>query len=66
MERVTTIEVVFLYQWRVGVEQSGEGSLLWRCGFNASVSAREGRRRDEALPEDESEVANSRFNGKEA
>jgi hypothetical protein len=39
---------------------------LLLCGFNTSVSAREGRRQDEALPEDEVEGANSSwFNGKE-
>jgi hypothetical protein len=39
--------------------------MLWWCGFNASTSAREGRRRDKALPEDEAEVTSSSlFNGK--
>jgi hypothetical protein len=33
--------------------QSGEGGLLWWCGFNVSVSGREGRRQDEVLAEDE-------------
>jgi hypothetical protein len=42
----------------VGVKQSGEGGLLWWCGFNASVSTQEGRQRDEALPKDEAETAN--------
>jgi hypothetical protein len=51
----------------VGVRRSGEGRLLWWCGFNASISAREGRQRDEALLEDEAEAASSSwFNGKEA
>jgi hypothetical protein len=43
----------------VGVGRSEEGSLRRWCGFNASVSAREGRRRDKALPEDEVEAASS-------
>jgi hypothetical protein len=65
--RVTTIEMIFLKQWWVGVRRSGEDSWLWWCGFNAFVSAREGRQWDEALPEDEAEVASSSwFNGKEA
>jgi hypothetical protein len=43
-----------------------EGGLLWWCGFNASVSVREGKRRDEALPKDEAEaVSLSWFNVKE-
>jgi hypothetical protein len=37
------------------------------CRFNASVSAREGRWQDEALPEDEAETVSSHsLNGKEA
>jgi hypothetical protein len=43
----------------VGVERSEEGSLRWWCKFNALVSAREGRRRDKALPEDEVEAVSS-------
>jgi hypothetical protein len=43
----------------VGVGRSGEGGLLWWCGFNASVLARKGRRRDEALSEDKAEAASS-------
>jgi hypothetical protein len=35
------------------VGRSGEGGLLWWCGFNISVLGREGRRRDEVLSEDE-------------
>jgi hypothetical protein len=51
----------------VGVGQFGEGSLRRWYGFNASVSTREGGRRDEALPEDEAETASSSWlNGKEA
>jgi hypothetical protein len=38
--RVANIEMIFLYQWRVRVGQSGEGSLRWCCGFNASASIR--------------------------
>jgi hypothetical protein len=50
----------------VGVGQSGEGGLLWWCGFNASILARDGRCRDEALPKDEAEAAiSSWFNEKE-
>jgi hypothetical protein len=37
VRRVVTVEVIFLYQWRVRVKQSGEGDLLCWCGFNASV-----------------------------
>jgi hypothetical protein len=36
--------------------RSGDGGQWWWCGFNALVSAREGRRRDKALPEDEAEA----------
>jgi hypothetical protein len=51
----------------VGVERSSENGLLWWCGFNASVSTQEGRRRDEVLPEDEAEAASSSwFNEREA
>jgi hypothetical protein len=42
---------------RVGWSKEG-GQMRW-CRFNASVSAREGRRRDEALSEDEAEAASS-------
>jgi hypothetical protein len=41
-------------------------ALLWWYRFSASVSAREGRRWDEALPEDEVGAASSWFKGKEA
>jgi hypothetical protein len=51
------VEMTFLYQWRVKIERSGEGDRWPWCGFNASVSAREGRRQDEVLPEDEAEAA---------
>jgi hypothetical protein len=37
----------------VGVGWFREGGLLWWCVFNASVLTRDGRRWDEALPEDE-------------
>jgi hypothetical protein len=44
-----------------------EGGLLWWCRFNILVSAREGRRWDEALLGDEAEaVSSSWFNGNEA
>jgi hypothetical protein len=36
-----------------------EGSRWWWCGFNASISARERRRRDEALSEDETDAVSS-------
>jgi hypothetical protein len=49
----------------VGVEWFEEGGQRRWCGFNTSVSAREGRRRDEALSEDEAEAASSSWlNGK--
>jgi hypothetical protein len=45
---------------------SGSGRRRW-CRFKTLVSAREGRRRDEVLSEDEAEVANlSWLYGKEA
>jgi hypothetical protein len=48
------------------IRRSRKGGLLWWCGCNISVSAQEGRRRDEALPEDKVEIASSSwFNGKE-
>jgi hypothetical protein len=51
----------------VEVRRSEEGSLWRWCVFNVSVSTREGRRRDKALSEDETEAASSSwFNGKEA
>jgi hypothetical protein len=43
----------------VGVELFGEGGRRQWCKFNAPVLAREGRRRDEALPEDEAEATSS-------
>jgi hypothetical protein len=43
-----------------------DGSLWWWCRFNASVLAREWKRRDEELLEDEAELARSSWlNGKE-
>jgi hypothetical protein len=59
MGRVIKIEIIFLYQWRVGVRRSKEGSLRWWCKFNALISARKERRRDKALPEDEAEATSS-------
>jgi hypothetical protein len=51
----------------VGVRQSEEGDQQWWCGLNASVSAREGRRCNKVLPEDEANAASSSWlNGKEA
>jgi hypothetical protein len=55
--RVINIEMTFLQQWRVGVRLSGEGGRRRWCGFNASISAREGRQWYEALLEDEVKVA---------
>jgi hypothetical protein len=50
----------------VGAKWSGESVLLWWCRFNALDSAREWRRRDEALLEDEADAASSSwFNEKE-
>jgi hypothetical protein len=40
----------------VGVGLSREGGRRWWYGFNASVLAREGRRHNEALLEDEAEA----------
>jgi hypothetical protein len=57
--RMAKVEMTFLKQWRVGVRRSGEGGQRWWCGFNASISAREGRRWDEALLEDDAEVVSS-------
>jgi hypothetical protein len=49
----------------VRVGRFEEGSLRQWWGFNTSVSAREGRRRDKASPEDEADVAISFWlNGK--
>jgi hypothetical protein len=51
----------------VGVGQFGEGGRRWWCGFNASILAREGMRRDEALLKDEAEaVSSSWLHGKKA
>jgi hypothetical protein len=51
----------------VGVGRSGEGGRRWWCKFNVLVFAQEGRRRDEALPENEAEAASSSsLHGKEA
>jgi hypothetical protein len=43
----------------VRVGRSGESGLLCWCGFNASFSARNGRRRDEELSKYEVKVASS-------
>jgi hypothetical protein len=43
----------------VGVGLSGEGGQRRWYRFNASVLAREGRRRNEALPKDEAEAMSS-------
>jgi hypothetical protein len=64
---LTKVEMTFLQQWRVGVGWSREGGRRRWCVLIALVSAREGRRRDEALPEDEAEAAiSSWLNLKEA
>jgi hypothetical protein len=48
------------------VRSSEEGGQQQWCRFNASISVREGRRHDEALPEDEAEATNSSWlHGKE-
>jgi hypothetical protein len=50
----------------VGIGQSEEGGQRRWYGFNALVSARERRRQDEALSEDEAKAAGSSWlNGKE-
>jgi hypothetical protein len=50
----------------VGVERFGEDGRQQWYRFNASDSAREGNRQDEALSKDEAKVANSySLNGKE-
>jgi hypothetical protein len=50
----------------VGGGLSREGVQQWGCRFNTSISAREGRRRDEALLEDEAgSVSSSWLHGKE-
>jgi hypothetical protein len=59
MERVIKVKMIFLWQWRVIVERSGEGYQQRWCRFNALILAREGGRRDETLPEDEVEAASS-------
>jgi hypothetical protein len=47
--------------------EGGSQAVRGGCGFNALVSAWEGRRRDEVLPEAEAEAANSSWlHGKEA
>jgi hypothetical protein len=43
----------------VEVRLSEEGDRWRWCKFNASISTREGTRRDEALSEDEAETASS-------
>jgi hypothetical protein len=42
-----------------GGSRTGLGGRWWCCGFNSSVSAREGRRLNKALPKDEPEAVNS-------
>jgi hypothetical protein len=42
---------------KVGCYMEG-GRQRW-CGFNASISAQDERRRDEALPEDKAEAVRS-------
>jgi hypothetical protein len=41
---MTKVEMTFLWHWRVGVGQSGDGGRRRWYGFNASVLTREGRR----------------------
>jgi hypothetical protein len=43
------------------VGQNGEDSLQRWCGFNVSVSTREGRQHDKVLPEDKTEAASSSY-----
>jgi hypothetical protein len=43
----------------VAVERSEEGGRRRWCGFNTSVLAQEGSRRDEVLPKDEVDAASS-------
>jgi hypothetical protein len=43
----------------MGVRLSREGDRRRCCRFNASVSARKGKRRDEVLLEDEAEAPSS-------
>jgi hypothetical protein len=51
----------------VGIGLSVEGHRRWWCEFNALVLARERRRRDEALLEDEAKATSSSWlNEKEA
>jgi hypothetical protein len=67
MKRVAKTEMIFVWQWRVGVRQSGKGGRRWWCRFNASILAREVRRRNKALSEDKVEAASSSWlHGKEA
>jgi hypothetical protein len=40
--KAVKVELTFLEQCRVGVRRSGDGDRWWWCGFNASISAREG------------------------
>jgi hypothetical protein len=50
-----------------GSQAVREGSLRWWYGFNALVSARDGRRRNKVLPKDEAEATSTSWlNGKEA
>jgi hypothetical protein len=37
MGRMVKVEMTFLYQWRMRVEQFRKGGRRWQCGFNASV-----------------------------
>jgi hypothetical protein len=43
----------------VRVRLSGEDDRRRWCGLNALVLAREGKRRDEVLPEDEADAAST-------
>jgi hypothetical protein len=50
---VAKVGITFLYQWRVGVRRFEEAGRQRWCKFSVLVSAREGRQRNDALPEDE-------------
>jgi hypothetical protein len=56
--RVAKVELTFFYN-SGGWESRGQGRCgRWQwCGFNASISAQVGRRRDEALTENKAEAA---------
>jgi hypothetical protein len=55
--RVDNIEMIVFIAVE-GVSRAVRGGRQW-CGFNASISTREGRWREEALSDDEVEAANS-------